>query len=409
MLPARGSCAGHIIWAGGPEGYPAKGHKMARDESTRADAVIIGAGPAGCAAAIHLARAGKRVLVIEKQRFPRDKVCGGCLSGPAVRETAELLRGSPAGDDRSPIAAAAGNLPGLPVHGISFHIASLTLQCEPCGKTRVVRRSEYDARLAAAALSAGAEFIFCNTAAPAPGAPGWHVAVNGERIRARHVLMACGLSPMLGKLGLAPRQPRRPLVAQQWVQPAAPALPRPGHVQMHWLHGGYVGLAAVNDNACIVALAAEHHDRSRGSPLTRLHAGNPACPLWDALRPDAAAHHHAHGAAGFPWRPARVFSHNLLLVGDASGYEEPFSGAGIANALRSARLAARAILQNPDKAGAVYAQRLRYQHGLHMARTRFVGALLRSRLARAALRGLAPLPDWVAGTLVRGVHVGGLA
>jgi len=44
------------------------------------DAVIIGAGPAGCAAAILLARAGWSVALVEKQRFPRRKVCGECIA-----------------------------------------------------------------------------------------------------------------------------------------------------------------------------------------------------------------------------------------------------------------------------------------------------------------------------------------
>ncbi len=52
---------------------------------THVDAAIIGAGPAGSAAAIELARSGRQVVVIEKQRLGRDKVCGGCLAGPTNR------------------------------------------------------------------------------------------------------------------------------------------------------------------------------------------------------------------------------------------------------------------------------------------------------------------------------------
>ncbi|MGD1277536.1 MAG: FAD-dependent oxidoreductase [Tepidisphaeraceae bacterium] len=52
------------------------------------DVAIIGAGPAGCAAAIALRRLGRAVLLIEQQRFPRDKVCGAAAVSPAA------LRGS---------------------------------------------------------------------------------------------------------------------------------------------------------------------------------------------------------------------------------------------------------------------------------------------------------------------------
>src|SRR6478736_278917 len=51
----------------------------------RFDVLVVGAGPAGSATAIHLARGGARVLLAEKARFPRDKPCGGGLTGRAVR------------------------------------------------------------------------------------------------------------------------------------------------------------------------------------------------------------------------------------------------------------------------------------------------------------------------------------
>ena len=51
----------------------------------RFDVLVVGAGPAGSASAIHLARAGTRVLLADKARFPRDKPCGGGLTGRALK------------------------------------------------------------------------------------------------------------------------------------------------------------------------------------------------------------------------------------------------------------------------------------------------------------------------------------
>ena len=51
----------------------------------RVDVLVVGAGPAGSSTAIHLARAGVRVLLAEKARFPRDKPCGGGLTGRALK------------------------------------------------------------------------------------------------------------------------------------------------------------------------------------------------------------------------------------------------------------------------------------------------------------------------------------
>jgi geranylgeranyl reductase family protein len=52
----------------------------------RYDVAVIGAGPAGSVTAIHLARGGARVLLVDKARFPRDKPCGGGLTMRAVRQ-----------------------------------------------------------------------------------------------------------------------------------------------------------------------------------------------------------------------------------------------------------------------------------------------------------------------------------
>src|SRR5512139_2655565 len=99
------------------------------------DVAIIGAGPAGSAAAIELARAGRRTLLVEKKRFPREKVCGGCLSGPATARLRQLL------DCDRP-------LPGVDVTQATFVIGSYRLTCRPNGLTRMVPRSVLDACLA---------------------------------------------------------------------------------------------------------------------------------------------------------------------------------------------------------------------------------------------------------------------
>src|SRR5262245_14627681 len=99
------------------------------------DVVIIGAGPAGSAAAIELSRAGRRVILIERKTFPRAKVCGGCLSGPAAARLKQLL-----GPNAKP--------PGIPGSQVSFVIGSYRLTCHPEGTTWMVSRAEMDARLA---------------------------------------------------------------------------------------------------------------------------------------------------------------------------------------------------------------------------------------------------------------------
>jgi flavin-dependent dehydrogenase len=63
---------------------------MPRADNLQCDVLVIGAGPAGCSAAITAARAGNRTLLVEKASFPREKVCGCCLSPAGLRALAEL-------------------------------------------------------------------------------------------------------------------------------------------------------------------------------------------------------------------------------------------------------------------------------------------------------------------------------
>ena len=58
---------------------------MLDNQSVMWDAIVVGAGPAGCAAAYDLAAAGRRVLLVDKASFPRPKACAGALTMKAVR------------------------------------------------------------------------------------------------------------------------------------------------------------------------------------------------------------------------------------------------------------------------------------------------------------------------------------
>ncbi|MGB4257034.1 MAG: FAD-dependent oxidoreductase, partial [Phycisphaerae bacterium] len=259
-----------------------------------ADIAIVGAGPAGASAAIRLARAGRRVVLIDRKHFPRQKVCGGCLSGPAVARLRELL------DEGQP-------LPGVAATCITFVIGNYRLTCRSDGRTQVVHRAELDAVLVEAATKAGADGWFGEPATielADPGRNRFSVRVGNRRLEAGTVLIATGVAGLAGKL-VGGRAAQPGMLAQQWVQPAGPGLPEPGAVELHWLRGGYVGLASPQAGECVVALAARVVQDAGESACDRLRRLNPGARLWNLLLPDAPRRYGARGTAGFPWRPRR--------------------------------------------------------------------------------------------------------
>ena len=359
---------------------------------TDRDVAIVGAGPAGSAAAIALARAGRRVVVVERHIFPREKVCGGCLSGTGTRRLHELL-----GPQQ--------RAPGRPSTSITFVMGAYRLTCRPHGATWMVPRSELDACLAATAVEAGAEIRFGTPATLELEGERWVLRVGDEPIRAQTVLIAAGLSGLGRKIGIAGRPGARPMLAQQWVQPANAALPRVGEVELHWLRGGYIGLATPRAEQCVVALAADASDLAGQSAFERLRDLNPRAAIMGVLPPDAPRQFAARGTAGFPWLPTRLGDRNVLLVGDAAGYAEPYSGEGIGQALGSAACAARAILEGGDVCR-TYTRLMSRSHRGVFWRTRLISRILQQSLVHTLVTRWPLVPDAWLTQLVARVHVG---
>ncbi len=356
------------------------------------DVAIVGAGPAGSSAAIALARAGRCVLMVEKQRFPREKVCGGCLSGPTVVALGALL-------------GTVRKLPGVAGNRITFVLGDLRSTCHPQGRTWMSPRAQLDAYLCETASAAGASVRFGEAATLVRGDAGWEVLLGQDRIQATTILIASGLGGLCRQVGIPGRSVLRPMLAQQWVQPAEPPLPPLGAVELHWLRGGYVGLATPETGRCVVALAANAAMVAGRSPYEGLRKLNPRASIWNMLPSDAPRQYGAKGTAGFPWIPERLGVANVLLIGDASGYPEPFSGAGIAQAIESARCAARAVLDGGD-VQTQYAALMR-PHFRRYRRTRMVSSVLNQVAKFLPSFEAPPMVDWLLSRCVERIHIRG--
>ena len=153
----------------------------------RYDVLVVGAGPAGSATAIQLARGGARVLLVDKARFPRDKPCGGGLTGRAL-EPGSLRRRRPSSSTSS-TGSSCGSATGR-----RFERA----HDEPL--IRMTQRRRLDAFLVEQAAAAGAELRdgVARRGARA-GATGVTARVGGERVAAGVVVGADGANGIVAR------------------------------------------------------------------------------------------------------------------------------------------------------------------------------------------------------------------
>jgi geranylgeranyl reductase family protein len=322
--------------------------------------VVVGAGPAGAATAITLARHGLRTVVIDKASFPRDKCCGDGLTTGALRILEQLGFQPSSVPSFRPVPSAWVRSPSGRVVEFAF----------PTGRGvygAVAPRRELDAALVALARQAGAD-VREGAALAGAADRGDHVEVTtdaGDRLRARFVVGADGMwSPLRKALGLT-----RPGYLGEWhafrqyvghvTGDAADRLwvwfdrdLLPGYAWSFPLPGGRanVGFGVLRDGTRRVQdMRSEWADL-----LTRPH-------VRDALGPDAVLEDR-HLAWPIPARIDRVVAGRgrALFVGDAVADTDPLTGEGIGQALLTGVAAAEAIAGAPSAPEALR----RYQRAL---------------------------------------------
>jgi geranylgeranyl reductase family protein len=363
----------------------------------RADIAVVGGGPAGAAAAIALAGAGRQVVVVDRARFPRDKTCGDGLTAAALRQ----LEGLGVEPRRLPswqeIGAVRLRSPGgrtgcfpLPGNGGVF--------------AAVVSRHDLDAALLDRARAAGADVRDGHALRSARRRDDEIVlGVDGlGEVRAPYVVGADGMwSPLRKVLGAAePGYLGEWHAFRQYVQPSGPAA---RHLWVWFdrdLLPGYAWSFPLGDGRVNVGLGIR---REQGQPVGSMAA------LWRGL----FARPHVRAVLGEDFEPvgphaawpipARVDRSQLaagraLFAGDAARVVDPMSGEGIAQALVTGRLAAEAILaagpHRPEEAGAHYTAAVRDALlADHRLAATLSALLARPWAAEASLR-LAGSTDW---------------
>ena len=310
------------------------------------DVVVVGAGPAGAVAATVLARAGVRVMLVDRAKFPRLKLCGDTLNPGALAVLRRL--------ELAAVADARGlRIDGMRVTGQGVDIVG----CYPAPLSgRSLSRADLDVALVEAAVVAGAEF--------APGLAVRNAIVEhgrqastvvgvsagtgaGLEIRAAVTIAADGRHSTLAfALGLA-RHPTRP---RRW---AIGAYFNDVHGtsalgEMHIRRSHYIGVAPLPGgltNICLVKPSADV-DRTLRNPAAMLHAELALDPM---LRDRTASARlvdapQVLGPLAVDLVAGVVVPPGLLLAGDAGGFIDPMTGDGLRFAIRGGEMAAEAAL-----------------------------------------------------------------
>ena len=302
------------------------------------DVAIVGAGPAGCAAAIELARGGAKIGLLEKAAFPRDKLCGEFLSPVGVRVVEELGCGQqfraaqPAPIERAVVVTASGARWEFPFPARAYGLSRLRL----------------DHLLARAAQAAGAELIEKAEIVRLESTSQTLATRDGRKFQSRMVLLAAGRHSLLQPLTSDPPTSPGALWPARRDKQANPAYfafkahyrgQCTDRVELYFFPGGYCGLAPIEGErvnlCCLVEkslLAADSAERVlAGVPALRARLAG-----WRREEPFQFT-----GPVSMGWRQPPP---NLLVAGDGALFPDPFTGQGMSVALETGRMAARHAL-----------------------------------------------------------------
>jgi flavin-dependent dehydrogenase len=293
------------------------------------DLIVVGGGPAGCAAAITAAQSGASVLLLERGRFPRHKVCGEFVSAESLDLLEKLL---------------------LPTHHalISHSLrisrgrifsdgATLPVEIDPAAAS--IARFDLDSALWESCTRNGVEARQECAVQKLKGAGPFVVQCGSEQFHAKAVINAAGRwSP------LTSAATRTRLTKVRWIGIKAhfSEISPPDSVDLYFFDGGYCGVQPVicgdHNSAVVNACAMVRADVA--TTMEQVLNYHPALrersrgwqPAMDAVTTSPLVFH----------KPEPL-QNGMLQAGDAATFVDPFIGDGISLALRSGALAAECL------------------------------------------------------------------
>ncbi|MBK7750671.1 MAG: FAD-dependent monooxygenase [Candidatus Obscuribacter sp.] len=391
------------------------------------DIVIIGAGPAGAFAANLLSGADRRVLLIDKATFPRQKVCGCCINAAAI----SLLKAHGLGE-------IIDTLGGIPLKSLELHEASESVNVALPGGISL-SRSSLDTALVSAAISKGVTFlpgvlaqveaqveapVMLQVESPSE-APAESLIKDPSSNAANHTLRSITLLSDGTKLtitsrvilvadGLSGRAlellPQFDCIAEPQsrfgcgtIIDDAPDFYQPGYIYMACTDNGYAGLVRLEDGRVDVAAAMDlNYSRAQGgaSRAVMQILKDSHLPV-----PPSLAQVQWGGTEPLTRKRKCIAANGIFVIGDACGYAEPFTGEGIAWALTSAATVTSIVKEALTKWQPSLSDKWQRRHRQMMRprhkRCQLIGQGLRRRyVRRVALPLLTVLPN-IAAAIVK--------
>ncbi len=334
---------------------------MTNPSAEHYDLIVVGGGPAGATAALYARRHGLNTLLLDKARFPRDKICGDALSGKSVTILHDLG-----------LLDQVRNLPGAAISRIVFgspdhtqadidlslhdHRDLLTGQLMPM-EGFVIRRQIFDRFLFEQARQAADRCLegfavrdLVIEEGQVRGVSGRHENSGDEQVFHGDIVLGCdGFNSMVArKSGLYQHDSAHWMVAVRCYYEGVAGLT--DQIELHFVDPvlpGYFWIFPLQNGTANIGVGMPHDAiRQRGVKLREVLDQSIDSP---AFRQRFAGARRLEEPVGWNLpvgsKRRRMHGDGLLLLGDAAGLIDPFTGEGIGNALYSGRLAVETAVE----------------------------------------------------------------
>ena len=286
------------------------------------DIAVIGAGPAGSSAAITAARLGHRVLLLERGSFPRQKVCGEFVSSEAL----QLLKG---------LLGESNILDGAPlIERARIFVDGKVRETTIAPAAKSIPRFVLDAALWESAKSRGVTSVENSVVQEISGDGPFRIVVDGNEYFAKAVINASGRWSNLAEHMRLPKLDASVGLKAHYREA------RPSEsVDLYFFPGGYCGVQPIGaDEVNVSAMVLPSVAKDLETVFEQEASLKERSRDWSATTEPVSTYPLVHGKP----QPLQA-KRNILNVGDAAGFIDPFVGDGISMALHSGRMAAECV------------------------------------------------------------------